>query len=73
MRWEFAWPEFRSGQWVGEPKDREIEQLLALAEKLEWIRRNLSFLSSFMARWKEPMSPHFRPIRRLRVPLVAAR
>ena len=56
LRWKLAWPEFRDGQWVREPKDQEIEDLLALPEKLEWIRRNLSSLSWFMARWKEPIA-----------------
>ncbi len=55
-RWKRAWPEFLDGQWVREPKDQEIEELLALPEKLEWIRRNLSSLSWFMARWKEPIA-----------------
>ncbi len=56
LRWKLAWPEFRDGQWVREPKDQEIEELLAQPEKLEWIRRNLSSLSWFMARWKEPIA-----------------
>ncbi len=56
LRWKLAWPEFRDGQWVREPKDQEIEELLGQPEKLEWIRRNLSSLSWFMARWKEPIA-----------------
>jgi hypothetical protein len=56
LRWKRAWPELRSGQWVREPKDQEIEQLLGDPQKLEWIRRNLSSLSWFMARVREPIA-----------------
>ncbi len=56
LRWKRAWPAFRDGQWIREPKDQEIEELLGQLEKLAWIRRNLSSLSWFMARWKEPIA-----------------
>jgi hypothetical protein len=56
LRWKRAWPEFRDGQWVREPTDQELEALLGVPEKLEKIRRNLSSLSWFMARWKEPLA-----------------
>jgi hypothetical protein len=56
LRWKLAWPEFLDGQWIREPTDQEVEALLGLPEKLEWIRRNLSSLSWFMARWKEPIA-----------------
>jgi hypothetical protein len=55
-RWKRAWPNFDDGQWIREPTDREIEQLLARPEKIEKIRENLSSLSWFLARWKEPMA-----------------
>ena len=56
LRWKRAWPEFRDGQWVREPTDQELEALLGVPEKLEKIRRNLSSLSWFMVRWKEPLA-----------------
>jgi hypothetical protein len=55
-RWKRAWPQFSDGQWTREPTDREIEQLLARPEKINEIRDNLSSLSWFMARWKEPIA-----------------
>lgn len=55
-RWKMAWPKWIDGQWVREPTDREIEQLLARPEKISEIRNNLSSLSWFLARWKEPMA-----------------
>ena len=56
LRWKMAWPEFLDGQWVREPTDEELDRLLAKPERIEQIRRNLSSLSWFMARWKEPMA-----------------
>jgi hypothetical protein len=56
LRWKMAWPEFRDGTWVREPTDQELEQLLLNPVKIEQIRRNLSSLSWFMARWKEPIA-----------------
>lgn len=55
-RWKMAWPKWIDQQWVREPTDREIEQLLARPEKISEIRENLSSLSWFMARWKEPIA-----------------
>jgi hypothetical protein len=55
-RWKMAWPEFLDGQWVREPTDEELDRLLAKPEKIEQVRRNLSSLSWFMARWKEPIA-----------------
>jgi len=55
-RWKLAWPEFRDGQWIREPTDQELDLLLANPVKIEQIRRNLSSLSWFMARWKEPIA-----------------
>ena len=56
LRWKLAWPEFHDGQWVREPTDEELDRLLAQPEKIAQIRRNLSSLSWFMARWKEPIA-----------------
>jgi hypothetical protein len=56
LRWKLAWPEFRDGQWIREPTDEEIDALLNRPEKLVQIRRDLSSLSWFMARWKEPIA-----------------
>ncbi len=56
LRWKLAWPEFLDGQWVREPTDEELDRLLAQPEKIEQIRRHLSSLSWFMARWKEPIA-----------------
>jgi hypothetical protein len=55
-RWKMAWPEWNSGQWIREPTDREIETILATPGKVEKIREDLSSLSWFMARWKEPIA-----------------
>ena len=56
LRWKMAWPEFLDGQWVREPTDQELEELLLKPEKIEQIRCHLSSLSWFMARWKEPIA-----------------
>ena len=56
LRWKLAWPELLDGQWVREPTDAELDLLLAQPTKIEQIRRRLSSLSWFMARWKEPIA-----------------
>ncbi len=56
LRWKMAWPEFVNDQWVREPTDAELNLLLASPARLAEIRRNLSSLSWFMARWKEPIA-----------------
>ena len=55
-RWKLAWPEWIDGQWVREPSDQEIMELLLNPTKIEQIRRNLSSISWFMARVKEPIA-----------------
>ena len=55
-RWKLAWPSYVDGQWVREPTDQEIEELLARPERLPKLRANLASLSWFMARWKEPIA-----------------
>lgn len=55
-RWKLAWPAWIDKQWVCEPTDREIEELLAVPEKIVQLRENLADLSWFMARWKEPIA-----------------
>jgi hypothetical protein len=55
-RWKRAWPELCDGQWVREPTDAEVDALLAQPIKIEQLRRRLSSLSWFMARWKEPIA-----------------
>lgn len=55
-RWKLAWPSWVDGQWVREPTDEEIEELLAQPIKIPNLRANLSSLSWFMARWKEPIA-----------------
>lgn len=55
-RWKKAWPRFDGNQWTRDPTSREVLELLAQPEKMAEIRENLSSLSWFMARWKEPMA-----------------
>ncbi len=55
-RWKLAWPAWKEGKWVREPTDEEIEKELARPERLLKLRANLSSLSWFMARWKEPIA-----------------
>lgn len=55
-RWKSAWPSWRDGQWTAEPTDEEIAELIADPLRIEQIRKNLSSLSWFMARWKEPFA-----------------
>jgi hypothetical protein len=56
LRWKLAWPELRDGQWVREPTDAEVAALLGQPGRIEQLRRRLSSLSWFMARWKEPIA-----------------
>jgi REP element-mobilizing transposase RayT len=56
LRWKMAWPTWQDGQWVSEPSEAGIDQLLACPDKINRIRGNLSSLSWFMARWKEPIA-----------------
>lgn len=56
-RWKMAWPKFEKGEWFREPEDAKIAALLAQGpEVIEQIRQNLSSLSWFMARWKQPIA-----------------
>ena len=55
-RWKMAWPEWKDGQWIREPTDQEIMELLLDPAKIDWIRRSLSSVSWFMARVKEPIA-----------------
>jgi hypothetical protein len=55
-RWKLAWPQWKEDQWLREPTDEEIEEVLAEPERLPIIRSNLASLSWFMARWKEPVA-----------------
>ena len=55
-RWKRAWPAWQDGQWIREPTDQEIEEVLAQRDRLPQLRAHLSSLSWFMARWKEPIA-----------------
>ena len=56
-RWKLAWPQWEAGQWYREPSDREIEEVLAKGpDHIEQLRKNLSSLSWFLGRWKEPIA-----------------
>lgn len=56
-RWKMAWPRWEAGEWYREPSDREVETVLAKgSEHLETLRCNLSSLSWYMARCKEPVA-----------------
>ena len=55
-RWKLAWPTWIAGQWVREPTDEEIHEVLARPERIPKLRANLASLSWFMARWKEPIA-----------------
>ncbi len=56
-RWKMAWPNWEAGAWFREPDDRSIEALLAQGpQHIEKLRGNLSSLSWFLARWKEPIA-----------------
>lgn len=55
-RWKLAWPEWDGADWTREPKDADIRLLLGNADQITQIRKNLSSLSWFMARWKEPIA-----------------
>ena len=55
-RWRLAWPSWIDGQWVREPTDEEIAEILAQPEKIPNLRANLASLSWFMARCKEPIA-----------------
>jgi len=55
-RWKMAWPAWTDGQWVRQPTDEEIEELLAEPHRIPILRKNLASLSWFHARWKEPIA-----------------
>ena len=55
-RWKLAWPAWEDGQWVREPSDQEIEEILAHPDRIPQLRAHLASLSWFMARWKEPIA-----------------
>jgi len=55
-RWKLAWPTWIDGQWVREPTDQEIGELLANPEHITVLRGRLASLSWLMARWKEPIA-----------------
>ena len=55
-RWKMAWPAWTGTEWMRDPTDREIEQLLRNSAKLVLARTALSSLSWFIARIKEPIS-----------------
>ena len=55
-RWKKAWPHFDGNQWTRDPTAQEVLELLTQPEKIAEIRENLSSLSWFMARWKEPIA-----------------
>ena len=55
-RWKMAWPRWQDGQWIREPTDEEVEEVLAQTERIPVLRRNLASLSWFHARWKEPIA-----------------
>ncbi|MCP4375382.1 MAG: hypothetical protein GY794_04295, partial [bacterium] len=56
-RWKMAWPKWKKGQWTREPTDKSIAEVLSRGpEAIQKIRENLSCLSWFVARWKEPVA-----------------
>ncbi|MFO7906031.1 MAG: hypothetical protein R6U98_25455, partial [Pirellulaceae bacterium] len=55
-RWRAAWPQFVDDRWVREVSEEEVRELLLNPEKIAWIRNNLSSLSWFMGRSKEPIA-----------------
>ena len=55
-RWKLAWPTWQDGQWVREPTDEEVQEILSQPDRIPILRSNLADLSWFMARWKE-LSP----------------
>jgi REP element-mobilizing transposase RayT len=55
-RWRSAWPRWENGRWHREPTDEAIEILLGDPDKIADLRDNLSSLSWFLARIKEPIS-----------------
>ena len=52
----FAWPSWVDGEWVREPTDEEIEEVLSERHRIPNLRKNLAGLSWFHARWKEPIA-----------------
>lgn len=57
LRWKRAWPHWESGEWYREVSDQEIEELLSKGvEHLAKLRENLSSLSWYMGRCKEPLA-----------------
>ena len=55
-RWKCAWPKWDDKTWSRQPTDQEIDELLSNPVKLAFARKNLSSLSWFMARVKEPIA-----------------
>ena len=55
-RWKRAWPWLKDGEWVAQPNDEDVEELLKDPDRLAKARANLSCLSWFLARWKEPIA-----------------
>jgi REP element-mobilizing transposase RayT len=56
--WRMAWPKFHDERkdWYRNPTDADIRKLLGKPEKLAQVRKNLSSLSWFVARVKEPFA-----------------
>ena len=55
-RWKRAWPSWDGRQWQREVTDKSVDRLLKQPEKIAKARANLSTVSWFMARWKEPIA-----------------
>ncbi len=57
-RWKLAWPTWKESlsRWEATPSDQAIRELLKQPEKVVQIRKNLSSLSWFIARCKEPIA-----------------
>jgi hypothetical protein len=55
-RWKCAWPSWINGEWVRNPTDEDLDELLATPERIPVLRANLASLSWFMARWKQPIA-----------------
>lgn len=58
-RWKMAWPSWDGERWDRAPDDREVEELLNKSERIPKLRANLSDISWYMARWKEPLAKLF--------------
>ena len=55
-RWKMAWPKWTDGEWVREPTDQEVQEVLDQPDRIPILRKNLASLSWFHARWKEPIA-----------------